>query len=108
MKLQLLGAMDMKLSLNRVFYIPSGRVAALNLALAVVLICFAFLLHYLCLNSVDRERACISAKLLSGSQVCRRMCRTLRADARQYGLFHYFDKVLPCGLGCGQVLDFTW
>lgn len=22
--------------------------------------------------------------------------------------FRYFDKVLPCGLGCGRVLDFTW
>jgi len=31
----------------------------------------------------------------------RRMCRTLRAGMRQYGLFRYFDKVLPCGLGCG-------
>src|ERR1039458_6354183 len=39
--------MDIKLSLNRVFYIPRGKVAALNLILAVVLICFAFLLHYL-------------------------------------------------------------
>ena len=25
---------------------------------------------------------------------------------RQCGLFRYFDKVLPCGLGCGQVVDF--
>jgi len=33
------------------------------------------------------------------------MCRALRADTRQYGLFRYFDKVLPCGLGCGQVVD---
>jgi hypothetical protein len=41
-------------------------------------------------------------------EVCRRMCRTLRADTRQYGLFRYFDKVLPCGLGCGQVIDFRW
>src|SRR5215469_15862237 len=32
-------------------------------------------------------------------EVCRRMCRTLRAGMRQYGLFRYFDKVLPCGLG---------
>ena len=36
------------------------------------------------------------------------MCRTLRAAMRQYGLFRYFNKVLPCGLGCGQVIDFTW
>jgi hypothetical protein len=41
-------------------------------------------------------------------EVCRRMCRTLRADARQCGLFRYFNKVLPCGLGCGQVVDFRW
>ena len=41
-------------------------------------------------------------------EVCRRMCRTLRAHVRQYGLFRYFDQVLPCGLGCGQVLDFRW
>ena len=34
------------------------------------------------------------------------MCRTLRADMR--GLFRYFDKVLACGLGCGQVIDFAW
>jgi Reductase C-terminal len=40
--------------------------------------------------------------------VCRRMCRTLRAHARQYGLFRYFDNVLPCGLVCGQVTDFIW
>jgi hypothetical protein len=24
---------------------------------------------------------------------------------RQYGLFRYFDRVLPCGLGCGQVIE---
>jgi len=36
------------------------------------------------------------------------MCRTLRADMRRYGLYRYFDKALPCGLGCGQVIDFTW
>ena len=36
------------------------------------------------------------------------MWRTLRAHARQYGLFRYFERVLPCGLGCGQVIDFAW
>jgi hypothetical protein len=40
------------------------------------------------------------------NMVCRRMCRTLRAGMRQYGLFRSFNKVLPCGLGCGQVIDF--
>ena len=30
--------------------------------------------------------------------VCRRMCRTLRADAILCGLFRYLDCVLPCGL----------
>jgi hypothetical protein len=24
---------------------------------------------------------------------------------RQYGLFRYLYKVLPCGLGCGQVIE---
>jgi hypothetical protein len=37
--------------------------------------------------------------------VCRKVCRTLRADMRQYGLFRYFFRALPCGLGCGQVID---
>jgi len=39
--------------------------------------------------------------ITTAEKVCRRMCRTLRADVRQCGLFRYFDKVLPCGLGCG-------
>jgi len=39
------------------------------------------------------------------SDVCRRMCRTLRAGMRQYGLFRYFNRVLPCGLGYGQVVE---
>jgi hypothetical protein len=52
----------MKLSLNRVFYIPSGRVAALNLALAVVLICFAFLLHYLPFELGETVKGLASAR----------------------------------------------
>jgi hypothetical protein len=24
---------------------------------------------------------------------------------RQYGLFRYFDRVLPCGLGCGPAIE---
>jgi hypothetical protein len=37
--------------------------------------------------------------------VCGKVCRTLRADMRQYALFRYFFRALPCGLGCGQVID---
>jgi hypothetical protein len=50
----------------------------------------------------------LSNEAVKVPQVCRKMCRTLRADARQYGLFRYLGKVLPCGLGCGQVIDFRW
>jgi hypothetical protein len=39
--------MDMKLLINRAFYIPSRRVAIRNLVLVVVLTSFAFLLHFL-------------------------------------------------------------
>jgi hypothetical protein len=40
-------------------------------------------------------------RVTTAEKVCRRMCRTLRVGMRQYGLFRYFDKVLPCGLGFG-------
>jgi hypothetical protein len=43
---------------------------------------------------------------LSGGVSGDGMCRALRAGMRQYGLFRYFDNVLPCRLGCGQVVDF--
>ena len=35
------------------------------------------------------------ATVPGSDKVRRRMCRTLRAGMRQYGLFRYFDKVLP-------------
>jgi hypothetical protein len=33
------------------------------------------------------------------------VCRALRAHTRQLTLFQYLGKVLPCGLGDGQVLE---
>jgi hypothetical protein len=58
--------------------------------------------HRKCANLVCLSRG------VHPKDVCRGMCRTPRATMRQYGLFRDFDKVLPCGLGCGQVIDFRW
>jgi hypothetical protein len=36
--------------------------------------------------------------LAGAGNVYRKMCRTIRAAMRQYGLFRYFCRALPCGL----------
>jgi hypothetical protein len=41
------------------------------------------------------------SKTASPTTGVRRMCHTVQAGMRQYGLFRYFNKVLPCGLGWG-------
>jgi len=39
---------------------------------------------------------------------CAAECAVRFEPVCQCGLFRYFDKVLPCGLCCGQVIDFRW
>src|SRR6266851_7226491 len=38
-------------------------------------------------------------------QVCHKLCHAPHARMRRYGLFRYCDRMLPCGLGDGQVVE---
>jgi hypothetical protein len=102
-KLQLLGAIDMKLSLNRVFYIPSGRVAALNLAVAVVLICFAFLLHYLPFELGETVKGLAPARDSSAVlDLCHERALRFASICDFTGLFDTSPKCFRAGLVCGK------
>ena len=103
MKLQLLGAIDMKLSLNRVFYIPSGRVAALNLAVAVVLICFAFLLHYLPFELGETVKGLAPARNSSAVLRCAAECAVrFEPVCANTGFFATSTKCFRAGLAVGK------